>query len=203
VLNFELRLIIFDTIASNWINTQQGYRVPVYGILCDGDIFEFFLFDGTTEPFAFKRGLGLNDPLTLRRPFRLPDPEDTLTTRPFIDALRPICEITFDLLLSGYVSSLKAYLDRSVNQSAIGGRPRKNVDKWAEAMSAAVRASEEFRDAETKHQTRLIDEANSIVEEAMASLKCRYGIPTFSNIVSNHLSSNVAWMQFRSFTDRS
>jgi hypothetical protein len=66
---------------------------------------------------------------------------------------------------------LKAYHDHSVNQSAREGHPRKSVDKWAEAMSAAVRASEDFREAETKRQAQLIDEANSIVEEAMASLK--------------------------------
>jgi hypothetical protein len=61
------------------------------------------------------------------------------------------------------------------------------------------RASQDFRDAEMKCQTQLNDEANSIVEEAMASLKRRYGIPTFSGIVSNHLSSNVAWRQYRSY----
>jgi hypothetical protein len=44
-------------------------------------------------------------------------------------------------------------------------------------MSAAVRASQDFRNAETKRQAQLTDEANPIVEEAMASLKRRYGIP--------------------------
>lgn len=82
------------------------------------ETFEFLLFDGTTEPFTFKRGLGFNDPPTVRRSFRLPDPEDTLTTRPFIDALRPICEITFDLLLQeldeddmdAFLSGLPGYI---------------------------------------------------------------------------------------------
>jgi hypothetical protein len=37
-------------------------------------------------------------------------------------------------------------------------------------MNAAVRASRDFRDAETKRQAQLTDEANPIVEEAMASL---------------------------------
>jgi hypothetical protein len=90
-----------------------------------------------------------------------------------------------------------------VNKSTREGQPRKSVEQWEEAMSAAVRVSQDFRDAETKRQTQLTDEADSIVEEAMASLKRRYGIPTFSGIVSNHLSSNVVWMQFRSFTNRS
>jgi hypothetical protein len=74
-----------------------------------------------------------------------------------------------------------------MNKSAREDWPRKGVDKWEEAISAAVRASQDFRDAETKHQAQLTNEANSIVEEAMASLKHRYGIPIFSGIVSNHL----------------
>jgi len=79
-----------------------------------------------------------------------------------------------------------------VNKNAGEGQPRKSLDKWEEAMSSAARASQEFRDAETKRETRLTNEANSIVQEAMASLKRRYGFSTFSGIVSNHLSCNIA-----------
>jgi len=138
-------------------------------------VLTFFLFDGTTEPSSFKRGFGPNDPPDHPRPLRLPDSEYGLTTRPFIDALRPICEIIFDLLLSGYVSSLQRYHTMDKNT----GQPRETIEKWAEAVSAAVKASQDFREAETKRQTQLIGEANSIAEEAMASLKCRYGFPTF------------------------
>lgn len=81
----------------------------------------------------------------------------------------------------------------------------KSVDKWAEAISSAIKASEGFREAETKRQSQLIDEANLILEEAMASLKRRYEIPIFSriNIMSNHLPSNVVLSQFQTLTERS
>ena len=81
----------------------------------------------------------------------------------------------------------------------------KSVDKWAEAISSAVKASEGFREAETKRQSQLIDEANLILEEAMASLKRRYEIPIFSriNIMYNHLPSNVVLSQFQTLTERS
>jgi hypothetical protein len=153
---------------------QWGFRVPIYGILYVGDAFENFLFDSTTKPFSFKRGLLPNNTPTDLLPFQLPDPAKTSTTRPFIDALRPICEIIFDLLLSGYVSSLKVYHNCSVNKSAREGHPGKGVDKWEGVIGLAVMASQGFRDAETKRQTQLTDEANSIVEEAMGRLKCRY-----------------------------
>ena len=169
---------------------QKGFSASVYGILCDGDEFDFFVFDGTTKPFSFKRGFGPNDSPTHLRPFQLPDPEKTLSTYSFIDALRPICEIIFDLLLSGYISNLKVYHNHSMNKNTREGWPRRGVefvDKWEEAISAATRALQGFRDAELKRQTQLSGEANLIVEEAMTSLKCRYGNVIFNGIISNYL----------------
>jgi hypothetical protein len=154
---------------------QNDLRVPVYGILYDGHIFEFFLFNSTTDPYSFKYGLCPDHPRTVRLAFRLPDPGSIITTHPFINALRPICEIIFDLLLDGYVSSLKAFHAHSVKR-CIG----EHLGKWEKAISAAVRASEGFRDAEIKRQAQLTDVANSLAEEAMVSLKHRYEISTFS-----------------------
>ena len=145
------------------------------------------------------------NPLTHRRlPIQLPDLDYPRTARPFIEALRSICEIIFDLLLSGYVSSLKAY-NYSVKKSNGEDQPRACGDKWEEAINAAVKALQDFREAEMKRQSQLINDANSIVEEAMAFLKYRYGIPKylFSGNIYNHLSSNVVWTQFRSLTNRS
>jgi hypothetical protein len=90
--------------------------VPVYGILCDGDVFEFFRFDGSTKPASFHHGH-----TALASRLRLPDltnPE----AQTFIHALRPICEIIFDLMLKGYISSLEAYRGRSVTNSAKEGK---------------------------------------------------------------------------------
>jgi hypothetical protein len=94
------------------------------------------------------------------------------------------------------------YHAHSVSRSANGRQPKKSLDQLEEAMCLAVRASEDFREAERKRQTQLTDEANSLVDQAMASLKLRYEIPTFSGIISNQLSSDdVVWMEFR-FTNQ-
>jgi hypothetical protein len=121
-----------------------------------------------------------------------------LTTRPFIDALRPICEIIFDLLLSNYATSLKAFYNNPVELLR-----KRNADKWKEAICAADKALDSFRDAEKFHQTQHTDMANSIAKEAMTSLKQRYGILTLSIIISNKLSSNVVWIWFQSFISQS
>ena len=146
--------------------------MPVYGILCDGDVFEFFWFDGSTKPPSFYHGCNSTVPRTR---LQLPDFTQTGTPRPFIDALRPTCEIIFNLMLRGYCSSLEAYYKRSMKKSANEGEPRQSPDKWEQAISSAHQALEMFRDAETKCQIQLIDEANAIVQKAMESLKYRYG----------------------------
>ena len=165
----------------------MGFHLPVYGILSDGNTFEFFRFDGTAEPYTCKYGIGPNDPPTCWQPFRLPGPGETLTTQPFIDALRPICEVIFDLLLSGYVSSLKVQHDHFIIKKARKGQLKRNESGWEEAMCAAISALNGFRHAEKKRQTQLIDEADLIVEKAMTFLKCRYEISIFSNIMFNCL----------------
>jgi hypothetical protein len=107
-----------------------------------------------------------------------------LTLRTCIEALRPICEVVFDLLLRGYTSNLKAHYNIAVE----GGMSRESTDKWKDAISAADKALDDFRLAETKRKYQLTDEANSIAEEAMTSLKKRYGILIFG---SNKSKSNL------------
>jgi len=108
-------LTCWDT-AGDWYNQQRGVRVPVYGILCDGVVFEPFRFDGSTNPPSFNHGFYA--PMT-RTLLALPDLNGT-TTSPFIAAFCPICEIIFDLMLRGYVSSLEVYHNRTVRNSDRG-----------------------------------------------------------------------------------
>jgi hypothetical protein len=95
-------------------------------------------------------------------------------------------------MLEGYISSLEAYHNRSVKTSAKEGKPRQSLDKWDWAISSAHKVLEKFRDAEKKRQNQLIDDANAIVQEAMASLKGRYDSLTSSRVASDHLSYIIA-----------
>ncbi|KAK2467434.1 hypothetical protein APHAL10511_000669 [Amanita phalloides] len=106
--------VIAECDAYDWNNSTQNFSVPVFGILWDGSHFYFFRFDGTSKPSSFLRGAFSADPLKFRNGIKLPDliaaDENAL---PFIRAVRLISEAIFDLLLSGYVSSIEAFRDRS------------------------------------------------------------------------------------------
>jgi hypothetical protein len=163
--------VIAECDACCWNNTRQGLHVPVIGILCDGNVFQFFLFDGSTKPFSFSRGTLPGDPPTLRHGFKLDDFTAAESSRPFLRALRQICEIIFDLLLQSYISSLDAYRNRSVGKGKKEGRPRKSTPEWEAALCFAGDALEKFRAAETMRQNNLPDDANTTVQDAMDILK--------------------------------
>ena len=183
----ELYHTLIYIVACCWNNTQQGFHVPVFGILCDGNAFQFFLFDGSTKPFSFSRGTLPGDPPAIRYGFKLDDFTSAESSRPFLRALRQICEIIFDLLLQSYISSLDAYRNRSVGKGRKEGRPRQSTHEWEEALCFAGDALEKFRAAETMRWNNLPGEANTTVQDAMDILKRRYDPLTLIHISSTGL----------------
>lgn len=101
----------------------------------------------------------------------------------FIRDLQQICEIIFDLLLGAYISSLTAFRDRSQRRAKREGKPRTSLEKWDQALTHAKDALIKFRNAEIKRHGKLIEDANTLVEEAMKDLKLRYDILTVHPIV--------------------
>jgi hypothetical protein len=58
----------------DWNNPMKGFKVPVFGILCDGKSFEFnFSFDGSTSPTSLPRNCFPGDPPEFRRGLQLSD----------------------------------------------------------------------------------------------------------------------------------
>jgi len=159
--------VIAECDAGDRNNEKQGFRVAVHGILCDGTTFEFFRFDGTTKPSSFHHG---RDTTVPRTQMQLPNLM-AATPGSFIDALRPICEFIFDLMMMAYISSLLAWYMRSVRKSNAEWKLRPSLFKWNQAIKSAQEAQAIFRDAETKRQMQHIDEADALAQQAMESLQ--------------------------------
>ena len=179
-----------NIVACYWNNAHRGLRVPVYGILSDGNCFQFFLFDGNHKPYSFRRGALLGDPPAFWYGFQLQDHAKTETPGPFIHAMRQICEIIFDLLLTSYISSLKAYHDRSIRMGERQGMPRESTGEWEQALALAGDALEKFRIAETRRQNGLCTDANVLVQDVMEVLKRRY-VPFDVGHASNLTTRNL------------
>jgi hypothetical protein len=172
-INVDLQSMYAIGTACDWNNSTENFSVPVFGILWDGTHFNFFKFDGTSKPFSFLRGAFPGDHPSLRRGFELPG----LTTAeesalPFMRALRLISEVIFDLLLSGYVSSIGTFRDRSPVRGT-KEHPRQSLIKWEDALASAKQALHHYRDAESKRHDGDITAANKAVSHARTLLKHR------------------------------
>jgi hypothetical protein len=65
--------------------------------------------------------------------------------------------------MGAYISSLTSF---------------RSLDKWDEALKYAQEALGKFRAAETKREGKDSDQANTLVEQAMAAMELRYEIFT-------------------------
>jgi hypothetical protein len=128
------------TSACDHANDHAGFSsFPIYAILCGGISFEFYSFDGKTEPPTFSRGV-----------FRPPGspPVERLavaqfrrtTNLEFIASLRPICEILFYFFLLAYKTRMEAYMERSVAAGVKTIRPRDSTPGWKDAHKYACEA---------------------------------------------------------------
>lgn len=93
------------------MNSKPHYHTPLYAILCDGRMLDFFTFDGYTHPPKFSRGLFLHPDGTKTRTLELPSYEKATRVR-FIKALRSTCEFFYAISLHSYVNGLQFYSTR-------------------------------------------------------------------------------------------
>ena len=167
-------ILTVEPAACDWNNTQSNFSVPIYGILSDGESFEFFKFDGSTKPYSFYRGCFPGDPIPLQRGLRLGDFTLADNALPFMRDLRTICETTFYVMLLAYISSLKAFWGRSEMKSKKAGQPIQSLDKWEAAIESANETLEKCGDAEAKRGAGDYQNAKAIALEGMEALKTRY-----------------------------
>jgi len=79
-----------------------------------------------------------------------------LTTFPFILHLRCACETIFDIMLSAYITGLKAYYVQSEEQGRKQGSKGPSLDGWDWARQSADRALAVFREAEVQRENHMV-----------------------------------------------
>ncbi|KAG2347899.1 hypothetical protein BDR05DRAFT_944885 [Suillus weaverae] len=171
--------VIAECDACDWVNAQSDFCVPIHAILCDGELFEFYQFTRNgSRPHTFSRGTYCSErpPYATMHRLRLPDLADSDNSLSFITALRPICEVIFDLFLQGYCSTVAAHHGRSTQTpgtDAVGSQPNGTLELWKDSYTQAVIAKEGFREANELCMKGQANQAKSAVELAMQSLEKR------------------------------
>ncbi|KAM6493333.1 hypothetical protein JOM56_011467 [Amanita muscaria] len=156
--------VIAECAACDWNNLRFDVSIPIYGILCDGSSSQFFTFDSSTKPYKFSMGIVPGSRFRVSAGLSLVDFSSEPTARSFIHSLRPICETVFNLLLVGYIASLKMFRDRSASR-------RKSLDGWDKALKFAEEALEKSLDAEALRRDDLTVDADAATETAFKTLK--------------------------------
>jgi hypothetical protein len=128
------------------MNSQDGYKIPIMAILCDGSYFYFFKFEppgpaGSAPQFF----LGKFPDGEWRQRIAETNPARPNDRRDFLRQTRLLCESLYYVFLSGYRTGLEAYWNSSVERSKDG--PRVSTPKWFAAKVAAGRALEEAKSA--------------------------------------------------------
>lgn len=164
--------MIAECDACDWNNVQLDVGMPIYGILCNGNSFQFFAFDSSTKPYKFSAGVVQGGHFQITGGLPLVDSSSEPTARSFIHSLRPICETIFNLLLVTYIASLKMFRDMSQAASQPGLRKCLGpVDGWDKTIKFAEEALEKSQDAEALRRDDLIVDADATAEVAFKALK--------------------------------
>ena len=88
-------------------------------------------------------------------------------------------------MLVAYISSLTAYRDRSFRRGIKQGKPRVSLDEWNFAVQRAEEALSKSRGAELMRQAGDFDNADAMAQNAINTLKLRYGTPPCCHVVIN------------------
>ncbi|KAH8819526.1 hypothetical protein F5884DRAFT_743934 [Xylogone sp. PMI_703] len=131
--------VIAEAKACSLMNYKDGFYVPILGILCVGDSFQFFQYTHSrgsqeTKP-SFKIGKFLDD----RTSIRLEEPElaFSVDTKEQIRQLRSICESMYYVFLKAYTNGLDAHWIISKQRGKSEGQEWDSTTEWLDARARA------------------------------------------------------------------
>ncbi|KAI9772380.1 MAG: hypothetical protein M1839_002459 [Geoglossum umbratile] len=164
--------VIAEADACAWMNFQQGFRVPIIAVLCDGRSFTFFKFldrrqTRTASP-QFFIGQFPNGSLEQVIVGMAPGVDPTN----FFHHSRSICESLFYVFLTGYHCGLKAHWDRSMEASKKQGHGRQSTPMWQKAVHLASDAIDSAKLACTQWEEGQVEESKKSAESVLEYLAC-------------------------------
>src|SRR5437773_12336286 len=104
------------------MNYQNGYHVPIMAVLCDGKDFYFFKFIRRQKNASPKLCWGEFADGTQMVNIENIERHPTTDLQTFFRQIRIACDSLYYVFLSGYVSGLEAYWDRSIERGKAEGK---------------------------------------------------------------------------------
>lgn len=181
-------LAVLTHTACDLLNENNGFRSTINVVLCDGESFEFFSFDGSTRPPVFSRGVRLLSDGTSASRISLPSYEST-TRRDYINGLRPVCEYFYAMFLDGYRVGLRAY-ERWLRNAAEEKREHVKTPVCVAALGYADFAAGEAARAAVMAAQGKVDEADDaatfareVLNQRCVFLRCGIRVSTADDVI--------------------
>jgi hypothetical protein len=120
--------VLAECAACDYANSRDQHWVPILGVLCDGEKFDFFVYDsGTKAVYSSGNVTGVFD---VEGKSKL-----------FVSSLKETTEYLFDFFMMAYINGLRSFGHRSELKAAqTKTKKRKSTDKWMEALAKAEHA---------------------------------------------------------------
>ena len=149
--------VLAECAASDYTNMKQGHWVPILAILCDGNNFEFFVFDSSAkEIYSSRRITGIIAD-------ELGDHADLLLST------KRTCEYLFDWFVMGYINSLQSFGDQSLKRS--NTKKRESTSQWENALTNAHTAHWYLREAAEAAKKKRFNDAETMAGRGLEQLK--------------------------------
>ncbi|KAB8237930.1 uncharacterized protein BDW43DRAFT_150496 [Aspergillus alliaceus] len=160
--------VLAECAACDYANLKEGHWVPILAILCDGNNFEFFVFDSSDKIIhSSGRIIGI---IVAERG----DHADLLAST------KRTCEYLFDWFIMGYINSLRSFGQQSSNRSRV--KKRVSTDQWESALTAADTAHWFLRGAAEAAENGKLEDAEIMASYGIEKLKCPLSVSSILSL---------------------
>ncbi|KAI9780040.1 MAG: hypothetical protein M1839_007022 [Geoglossum umbratile] len=151
--------VLAECAACDYANSKVQHWVPILAILCDGEKFDFLVYDsGSKSVYSSETVTGLVD--RAGRPNLL------------VLSLKETTEYIFDFFLMGFINGLRSFGNKSSLVAARSkSKKRVSTDKWMDSLAKAENAHLLLREAAVLAGGGGLDKAEEIAARGIDELK--------------------------------
>ena len=151
--------VLAECAACDYANSKDQHWVPILAILCDGEKFDFFVYDsGNKSIYSSGNVTGVFD--VRRKPNLL------------VSSLKETTEYIFDYFLMAYINGLHCFGHKcELTAAQSKSKKRKSTDKWMDALAKAEHAHMLCREAAILAQRGMFTEAEENATRGINELK--------------------------------
>ena len=151
--------VLAECAACDYANRKSEHWVPILAILCDGEKFEFLVYDsGSQSVYSSGTAAVVID-------------QDTKPLL-FLSSLKETTEYIFDYFLMAYINGLRSFGHGSELKAAKSKtKKRKSTEKWMDALAKAEYAHLLCREAAELARQERFEEAEETATKGIAELE--------------------------------